>query len=357
LDIKALLTALSEAPGPSGYEAPIRAVIEEYWRPLTTRLEVGRLGSLVGLKEGTQQPSSDQPRRRIALYAHMDEVAYLVHHIDDGGFIFVQRLGYPDPRVAVGKNVLVHGKQVLRGVFGAPPLHTVPKDKQEHYPTFQDLYVDVAMPVEEVRANVKVGDIITFDVPVMDLGGGKVTGKSFDDRALVSVVTVCLDMLQKRHHHWDVLAIASTQEEVGLHGARSEAYRLQTDLAIALDVTFAPQPGVADGAFSMGTIPLSLGANFHPALHAAIDEAAGRLEMTLPRDPLPADSGTDGWAVQVARDGTPTALLSIPIRNMHTTAETLDLKDIERLARLLTEFICGLTEDFMAEVVWEKEAE
>jgi endoglucanase len=350
-DLKAHLKTLCDLHGPAGYEGAVREAIADAWRPFVDDLDVGRLGSLVGYKLGTGEP----PRRRIMLCAHMDEIGLIVHAIEDG-FLRVSHLGGTDERTLAGMPVLVHGRETLRGVVGTYPRHTLPSEQQGRYPIWDELFVDVGLPADQVTALVSVGDVITPDTPLIDLQGGRIAAKAADNRASVAAVTACLNALRSRRHEWDVLAVASVQEETGAWAASREAHRLQPDIAIALDVTFATQPGVDGPSFKLGSGPsLALGPNFHPALYAAISAAGERMEIDLPPEPTPAGSGTDAWMIQVARDGIPTALISIPVRNMHTTVETLDLKDIERTGRVLAEFIAGLAPDFLATIVWDKE--
>ncbi len=351
MDIKAHLKALCEAHAPSGYESAVREVILAAWQPLTDAQEVSRMGSLVAYKHG----GGAQPRRKIMLCAHMDEIGMIVSHFE-GAFLRVRSLGGIDSRAIVGKPVLVHTREgALSGVVGARPLSLLSEAEQERYPALNELYVDLGLSAEEVGRRVRVGDIVTLDLPLIALQERRVAGKALDNRACVAVVTVCLEALQRLKHTWDVLAVASVQEEVGLHGARAEAHRLNPDLAIALDVTFAPQPGVPSPAFELGGgAPLALGANFHPALFEALKKTAERLELPAPIEPTPMASGTDAWAIQISRDGIPTALLGIPTRNMHTSVETVDLRDIERCGRLVAEFIASLDEDFLAQISWDQ---
>src|SRR5579864_4574261 len=350
MDLKAHLRRICELHGPSGYEAPIREALRTDWQPLVDSFEVGALGSLTGIKRGT----GAEPRRRIMLCAHMDEIGLIVRNFDEG-FVLVSHLGGIDARILPGMPVVVHCDPPLRGVVGVPPAYTQTEEQRGKYAPLSELLVDVGLPADELRRRVRVGDPITLDVPITELQNGRLTGKALDDRACVAIITACLQGLQTRKHAWDVLAVASVQEESGAAGAMTEAYRLNPDLAIALDVTFGTQPGVNDGAFPLGSgAEISLGANFHPALYDAICAAAGRLEMTLAPDPLPMHSGTDAWPIQVSRDGIPTALLEVPIRNMHTPVETVDVKDIERAGRVLAEFIAGLDADFLNTIVWDK---
>ena len=183
---------------------------------------------------------------------------------------------------------------------------------------------------------------------MIDLKGRRVAAKAMDDRACIAVITTCLQMLRAMHHSWDVYAAATVQEEVGLRGATTAANYIQPDCAIALDVGFAEQPGVSTGAGKLGEGPqLGIGANFHPRMVQRLQDIAAYYDIKWQSDIMPARTGTDAWAIQVSRSGVPTALLSIPLRNMHSPVETLDLKDIERTGRLLAHFICALDENFI----------
>ena len=350
INLKTHLTQLSELHAPSGYETPVRELLQQTWQPLVDSFEVGKLGSLVATKHGKQGSGS---ARRIMLCAHMDEIGMIVHGIDRG-FLRVSRLGGIDARTLPGLPVIVHSREPLRGVVGLQPAHTLKEAEHAHYADLKHLVIDVGLSAEQVAEQVRVGDIVTLDLPVLALAGDRLAGKAFDDRACIAVITVCLEALQSRQHSWDVLAVASVQEEVGSFGARTEAFRLNPDIAIALDVTFGTQPGVDSDAFKLGDgPPISLGANFHPMLFTAIEAAAARLEMTLQHDPIPMFSGTDAWPIQTSQNGIPTALLNIPIRNMHSTVETVDLRDITRAGRLLAEFIAGLDDNFLSTIVWD----
>jgi endoglucanase len=191
---------------------------------------------------------------------------------------------------------------------------------------------------------------------MIELQNGRVAGKAMDDRACVAAVTVCLHQLQKMSRRWDVYAAATAQEETGLLGAATAAYHIKPDVAIALDVTFAAQPGVnGDDAMEMGGGPaIGVGPNFHPKLVQQIKATAEREEIKTQDDIIPGASGTDAWAIQVAREGIPTALLSVPLRSMHSPVETIELKDIERAGRLLAHFIAGLDADFLAAIDWDE---
>lgn len=350
-DAKAHLKTLVEAHAPSGHEAPVRDLLREEWQPLTDRLETDGLGSLIGVKHATRPTD---PPRKIMLAAHMDEIGLMVRDVVDG-FIFVHKVSGVDNRLMPAQPVIVHGRRSLPGVVAAVPPHLLSADARQKYPTFDELIVDVGLPADEVAALVQIGDLITPDAPMIELGGSRVAGKAMDDRACVAAVTACLHELQTLQHAWDVYAVATVQEETGLYGAATSAYKIQPDIAIALDVTFASQPGVdADTARELGGGPvIAVGPNFHPKLVEKIKETARALELKFQEEVLPGNSGTDAWSIQVSRQGIPTALFSIAIRSMHSPVETVDIKDITRTGRLLAAFIAGLDADFLASIDWD----
>ncbi len=352
LNLKEHLKSLVEAHAPSGHEAPIRKILREAWKPLVDSFEEDGLGSLMGIRRAVKPLETP---RKIMLAAHMDEIGMTVREVRDG-FIFVHSLAGIDARVMVAQPVVVQGKRQLPGIVASIPPHLTAPEDRKRYPRTDELIIDVGLPADEVAELVRVGDWVTPDVEMLELNGNRLAAKAFDDRACVAAVTACLDNLQSLIHTWDVYATATVQEERGLMGATTAAYHIQPDIAIALDVTFATQPGV-DGDISrdMGGGPvLSFGPNFHPKLVEQIRKTAKQHEIKIQEDILPGNSGTDAWAIQVSREGVPTALLSIPIRNMHSPIETLDLSDIERTGRLLAHFITELNADFLQTIAWQQ---
>ena len=271
----------------------------------------------------------------------------MVRQIEDG-FIYAQRVSGIDPRVMLAQPVIVHGQRQLPGIVATMPPHMLVAADRKRYPPIDALVIDLGLPADEVEALVSIGDLITMDAPMIELKGRRVAAKAMDDRACLAVITTCLHLLSGMRHSWDVYATATAQEEVGLRGATTAANHIKPDCAIALDVGFAEQPGVSLGAGKLGGGPqLGIGANFHSRMVKRLQDIAAWHEIPWQSDIMPGRSGTDAWAIQVSRDGVPTALLSIPLRNMHSPVETLDLKDIERCGRLLAHFIAALDEDFL----------
>jgi endoglucanase len=354
-DIGAFLKTLISVPGLSGHETPVARLIEEQWKPLVDEIKTGRMGSLHALKRGRGKP----PRPAIMVATHMDAIGLMATRVTEG-FVHVTGVGGVDPRILPGTPVLVHasgagGGRELPGVVVMPPARSLPKGAADEVVALEHLLVDVGLAPRQVESLVRPGDLISFDTPALELAGEALSGHTLDNRASVAALTVCLEELQTKDHQWDVWAVATTQEEVGLVGAGPAAVELLPDLAVVMDVTFASGPG-ANGweTFGLGKGPtLGWGPNMHPFLYKAFKELADRLEIPNTIDLMPGHSGTDAFAVQVAGEGIPTMLVEIPLRYMHTPVEIIAIKDVQRAGRLLAEFIRGLEPDYLKKIVWE----
>ena len=351
-EITPFLKSLLSTSGLSGFEGPASALIADAWRPLVDELSDGRLGSLHGLKRAT---TGVKKRPAILLAAHMDAIGLIVTSIQDG-FLHVTGLGGIDARILPGCAVTVHGREDLPGVVVQPPARLLPASAGDGPVALEYLLVDTGLPARKVAQLVRTGDQVSFAGEPVDLAGETISGHSLDNRASVAALTVCLQELRERAHAWDVWAVATAQEEVGLFGAITSAYQIRPDAAIAIDVTFAKGPGSNDwGTFPLGKGPtLGWGPNLHPALHKALKDLADRLEIPVVTEVIPRHSGTDAFAIQVSAEGVPTALIGIPLRYMHTAVETVAIKDIQRAGRLMAEFIAGLAPDFIDQIVWEE---
>ena len=351
IELLPLLKNLCAAPGLSGYESPVREILEDSWSPLTDELSVSRLGSLHGLKRGT----APEPRPSILLAAHMDAIGLMVTSIVNG-LLRVTEIGGLDARVLPGQLVTVHGRQDLPGIIVQPPAHLLPADAQSGPVPIKYLLVDVGLRPRQVNQQVRTGDLISFAQEPTELTGETLVGRSLDNRASVAALTLCLEELQSRVHSWDVWTVATTQEEETMGGARTSAFQLRPDLAIAVDVTWGKSPGSPDHlTFPLGKGPtLGWGPNIHPGLHQSVKKTAERMEVPFALEAMPGHSGTDAFAMQVAAHGIPTMVVSIPLRYMHTPVEVVALKDIQRTARLLAEFITHLDFDYMKNLSLEE---
>jgi putative aminopeptidase FrvX len=344
------LKQLISAPGLSGYEAPVRRLVEEAWRPLTDELHHSRLGSLHGLRAG----NAAAPRHSLLFTAHMDAIGLIVTGVVDG-FLRLTQVGGIDPRVLPGQMVTVHGRQELPGMIIQPPAHLLPPEIGSDPVPLKHLLVDTGLLPPQVGQLVRVGDLVSFAQPPLEMGENYLAGHSLDNRASVAALTHCLQELKGRPLSWDVWAVATTQEEVTLGGAMTSAFQLRPTLAVAIDVTFASSPGTpSNQSFPFGKGPtLGWGPTIHPALQKAFKDLAERLEIPYKLEALPHRSGTDADALQIAAEGIPTMVLGIPLRYMHTPVEMVAIKDITRTGRLLAEFAAEIDDKFLDRLVWD----
>jgi len=350
VEIVALLKRLSEACGVSGYEQEIRDIVRGEYSRYADEIRVDALGNVIALKRG----NGPAPRPSIMVATHMDEIGLVVAEIERG-FIHFQQVGGYDDRVLLGQEVTVHGRRALAGIIGARPPHLLPPEEREKPIPYEKLLIDTGLAPEELAPLVRVGDMVTMRREFREIKGGLVAGKALDDRAAVAAAIICLDELTRLHHRWDLYAVATVQEEVGAKGAITSAYGLQPDIGIAIDVTWAKQPGTPDEyTYELGQGPtVGCGPNFHPRLQEALAKTAQDLEMSYHLEPAARPGGTDAYAIQVSRSGVPSALISIPQRNMHTPVETIAVKDVERTGRLLAAFVSRLDDTFLDSLAWD----
>lgn len=327
-------------------------MIEDAWAPLADELSVSKLRSLHALKKG----AGSAPRKSIMVATHMDAIGLIVTRVE-GEFLHVTQVGGIDARVVPGIPVKVHGRETLPGILAVPPSHTMPQAKQSGAYELDLFRVDTGLRAKDLAELVRIGDLVSFDTEPMEIDGGFIAGHSLDNRTSVAVLTETLRLLASRKHEWDVYAVATVQEEVGLIGAHTSAFDLRPTLGIAVDVTYGVGPGApAHQAWKLNKGPsLDWGANTHPQLHAEFEKLATELEIPYQNGVYERHSGTDGFAIQISRSGIPTMVLSVPLRYMHTPVEMIAYKDVQRLARLLAEFISRLDDDFMDKLHWDED--
>lgn len=353
MQIKEFLKKLSEASGVSGYETDLREMVRAEFSAYADDIRVDAMGNVIAYKHG--DVTGDSPRYSIMLAGHMDEIGLLVTKVEKG-FLRFATVGGFDLRVLPGQEVIVHGRRDLPGIIAARPPHVLTKEEREKVLPLEKLFIDVGLPQKELSELVRVGDVIAPQRQFTELAGDLVSGKAFDDRAAVACIAGCLQHLATMKHSWDLYAVATVQEEVGLKGALTSAFGIAPSTGIAIDVGHGDMLGVSEAdTVKLGGGPaIGLGPNIHPAMYSRLVETAKSHEIPHQADPIPGRSGTDAWAIQITREGIPTALISIPLRYMHTTVETLSVADLERIGRLLAQFTVGLDEDFAQELGLDK---
>ena len=308
--------------------------IADMFRPFVDEVSITNSGSVVAVKR------AENPTAKIMVEAHCDEIGLMVKTIDKHGFLTFVNIGGIDARILPGAEVTVHGKRDVMGVIGAKPPHLQTVGEAEKSIEIKDMAIDVGMGFDAVSEIISVGDSISLNREPTELLNNKFSAKTVDDRGGVTVLLETAKRLKDTKLSCDVYFVAAVQEEVGLRGARTAAYTVNPDMAIAIDVCHGITPDNSQDAFETGTgTVISLGPNIHPKLGERLTAIAKNKEIKHSIDVDGGDTGTDAWEIQVSRSGVPTALLSIPLKYMHTSVETLSLDDLEATASLITEFL------------------
>jgi tetrahedral aminopeptidase len=344
MDVNALLKKLSQTTGLSGYETKIRAEVLAEWGRFVDETRTDKVGNAVAVKRGYAR----QAHRKIMLASHMDEIGFMVAGFSHG-FLRVSPIGGIDARVLPGQEVIVHSRQRdLPGIISSTPPHLLKPDDRSKVISLDQLWIDVGLAPAQVNRFVSIGDLVSIRRDVTELKNGLLAGKAFDNRASVAAVAVCLELLATIQHQWDVIAVATVQEETSALGAATSAFGIAPDAAIAIDVTYGVQYGSAGNeVFPLDKGPtIGIGPNMQPKMTQGLIEAAQRIKLDHQIEPMAGSSGTDGWLIQVVREGIPTGVVGIPLRSMHTPVEVVSPRDVEQTGRLLAEFIGGLDEKF-----------
>lgn len=336
-------------PSPTGYEAEGQKVWLEYISQFADKVESDAYGSGMGRIETSADVMT------VMLEAHADEIGMVVQHITDEGFIYLNKLGGSDSTIARAKRVFIHGKKgKISGVTGNTAIHL--QDKKNgggKEPSWKDIYVDIgATNKEEVLEAVQIGDPVTYAEDLEYLNDNIITARALDNRIGGFAIAQAMKYVKERKKDLavNVIALNSVQEEVGGFGARMMSYRHMPDAAIVTDVTHATDtPGIDQrehGQVKLGNGPtVQHGGANHPALVTLIEETAGKREIEIQHEATSVRTGTDTDSIFYQRTGIPSALVSVPIRYMHSPVETASLQDLEELIELMAESILAMKPD------------
>lgn len=340
MDIWNALERLTTAQGPSGFEQPVALVARELLAPYVDETWIDRMGNLVGVRR-CGQPNA----KRLLLDAHLDEIGLMVTGIEEG-FLRFRAIGGVDPRMLPDREVTVLTPEPLFGVVTCLPPHVQSKGESDKAIPLTDLFIDVGLTQAEAEERVPVGTPIAYRCGCFPLGEGRMCGKSLDDRSCFAALLLCAELLQGARLDVDVYFMGSTREEVSGAGAACAAFDIAPNACVVVDVTHGQTPDAPkDKTFPLGDGPvLGVGPNCARSLNLRLQWAAQKLGMTLRPEVMAGDTGTNAWGVQIAREGVATAVLSVPLRYMHTPVEVLELEDLEKTARLLAEFVRGFQE-------------
>ncbi len=334
--IKEFLKEISVIPGISGYEAKVARIIRDTFSPYVDEIRTDKLGNMICLKKGQR----DIPLK-VMITAHMDEIGFIVSDLKNG-FVKVNPIGGIDPRTLVNQEAVIYGRREVPGVFMAFAPHlSLREDIVKGVSLEEDLFIDTGLDAETALNILRIGDMVTIKRDFCELTGGLVAGKAFDDRAGIALVLACLIELKSLVLPCDLFFAATVQEEVGVRGAATATFGIVPDIGIAVDVCHGDFPGATKHDTSeLGKGPvITWGPNINPFVFNKLKQTAEEYDIPFQEDTAPGPTGTDARAIQITRDGIATGLVSVPLRYMHTSVETLDLKDITWGGRLLAYFL------------------
>lgn len=346
------LKELVALTGPSGHEEDVVRDIHQRLRGLADEVSIDALGNIIARRKGARPGA-----RSLAIAAHIDEIGFIVKKVEPAGFIRFEKLGGHDDRVLLAQRVWVRGAQGrLLGVIGAKSAHLSSPADREKVVRHAEMYIDVgARSADEVRAmGISVGDPIGYVGELTEVGRstGRYIAHAIDDRAGCAILLHLLEALQGQELPGDLYAVFTTQEEVGLRGARTAAQAIGADVALAVDMTAADDtPDTGGQHLKLGHGPtikvMDASLLAHPAVRRALKAAAGRAVITV-QDEILTGIGTDAGAFHQAGKGAPTGCISVANRYTHTPVEMIDARDLEDGYRLLLEFVRTVQEADLA---------
>jgi endoglucanase len=336
-----LLKQVCKVPGAPGYEQKIRQFIIDQVTPMVDEVRLDAMGNVIAIKKGVQD-------KKVMVAAHMDEIGFIVTHIDDNGFLRFHTLGGFDPKTLTAQRVIIHGKEDVIGVMGTKPVHVLTPEEKSKAPKITEYFIDTGLSVDQVKHLIEIGSTITREREMIVMGDC-VNAKSLDNRVSVFVLLEALSILKGQEVPYDVYGVFTVQEEVGIRGAISSSSGINPDFGIAIDVTMAYD---LPGAQSHEKVS-SLG---HGAAIKILDgmticdyrmvnymkHIAKKKAVKYQMEILPA-GGTDTAGIQrSAPGGSIAGAISIPTRYLHQVIEMAHMDDITAAIQLLVECLKGL---------------
>ena len=339
MNIKEIITSLTDGEGISGNEITLSKAAEllsDY-----ADVHTDSLGSVIG--------TMGQGKTHILLDAHLDRIGLIVTAIDDSGFLRVDKCGGCDARVLSAATVTIWGKKPIFGVVTSTPPHLAKSEDASKAPSFDNIYIDTGLDGKALKKIVSVGDRITIDAPVISLTDNIITGSALDNRIGVAALLRVAEIISEAKPEVKVTFIFSAQEETTEAGAKTGAFAISPDEAIAVDVSFGNAPGISDsqcgklGDGGMICISPSLSNEMTQQIMDICDKKGEKYQTEI----CPSSTGTNADVISVSKSGIKTGLVSIPLRNMHTQAELADVNDIESVAQIIASYIIekGATEN------------
>jgi len=330
-----LLNKICTTPGAPGFEQEIRTLILSEIKDLADEVEIDNMGNVYAIKRGTGD-------KRIMVGAHMDEIGFIVTHIDDNGFIRFHTLGGFDPKTLTAQRVIIHGKKDVIGVMASKPIHVMTAEERNKVAKLKDYFIDTGLTVEEVKKQVTIGDSITREREFIEMGNC-VNGKSLDNRLAVFILIETLKNLKGKKIPYDLYGVFTVQEEVGIRGANVSSMRINPDFGFGLDTTIAfdlPGASAHEMITKLGEgtaiklMDASTICDFRMVKY--MKQTADKHKIKWQPEILTA-GGTDTAGIQrMTEGGSIAGAVSIPTRHLHQVIEMAHKDDIQGGIDLLT---------------------
>ena len=323
------LERLCACTAPSGFEAPAAAAAAELLRPLVDEVSIDRMGSVLGVRR-SKAPNAP----KLLLDAHLDEIGLIVTGIEEG-FLRFRSIGGVDPRMLPGRELTVLAPTPLRGLVACPSGGD--GDKSVPIP---ELYVDVGLSQAEAEKAVPIGTPMVYRAGCFPLGEDQICGKAMDDRSCFVTLLRAAELLRDRELDVELWLLGSTREEISGAGAVTGTWSVAPHFCVAVDVTHGRTPdGPADKTFELGGGPaIGVGPNMTRWMTERMLSKAREQGIPYQLEVMSGHTGTNGWEMQISREGVATSVLSLPLKYMHSPIEVLSLSDMEQVARLLAAF-------------------
>ena len=337
MDLREMMKTLSRLDAPSGFEAPAAEFAAQLLRPYVDEISIDALGSVVAIRHG-----KGANLKRVMLDAHLDEVGFIITGHTDG-FLRFAPLGGIDARLLPAMTIKILTKTPICGVIDVLPPHLLSGNDAEKAQKIDDLYIDIGCSPEEAERLVPLGTPAVYASKPLELGGNKLAGKAFDDRACFAAIIRALELLGDTKLDFDLYILASSQEELGRRGAMPAAFSVEPDYCIILDVDHAKTPDSKphQGKPLGSGVVIARGPNMNRELTDKFIGIADAEKIAHTISVEPGDSGTNARVIQTVRSSVCTALLGVPLRYMHSPNELLDLNDIEAAALLVCAALKG----------------
>lgn len=337
----ALLNKICTIPGAPGFEKRIREFVIEEIKDLVDDMEIDNMGNVYAIKRGTGD-------KKVMVGAHMDEIGFIVTHIDDNGFIRFHTLGGFDPKTLTAQRVIVHGKEDIIGVMASKPIHVMSPEERNKVAKLTDYFIDTGMPGDKVKELIQIGDSITREREFIEMGDC-VNGKSLDNRLAVFILIETLRNLKGKKIPYDLFGVFTVQEEVGIRGANVSALRINPDFGFGLDTTIAfDLPGASEHEkitkLGEGTAIKLMDASTICDYRMVnyMKQTADKHKIKWQPEILTA-GGTDTAGIQrMTEGGSIAGAISIPTRHLHQVIEMAHKEDIQGSIDLLTSCVSEL---------------